>query len=364
MGLWAKLKNRFSKKSSHGMIPSPLSEAQFLQSNYRAAATQGYSQNVYVFRAIQELATAIAAIPWLLFNTSTDKEIEDHPILNLIRHPNPRMSGSTFFEWVMSYYLLAGNSYILGIPPTTGENAGRPMELWPIRPDRVKRVEGGWKIRKDNGDFSELIPEDMMLHLKTFNPLDENLGLSPILVAARSIVQSNESKRWNVAMLQNNARPTGGFFAEGNLREDQIGRLREEVNEHYAGPDNARKPFLGEGGLTWQAFGMTPAEMDWMEGQKLSAREIALVFGVPPELIGDSSNKTYSNYKEARRALYEDTVQPLSIMLRDGLNVWLVPKWGENLRLIQDIDNVAALQEDLDQLYKRANDSNFLTINE
>ena len=95
--------------------------------------------------------------------------------------------------------------------------------------------------------------------------------------------------------------------------------------------------------------------------------KLPLLIIVAPELIGDNSSKTYSNYGEARKALYQETVLPLMDYLKDAFNNWLVPLWGENLYLDYDKDGIEALQEDQDKLYNRmfgAVDRGIITRNE
>ena len=48
-----------------------------------------------------------------------------------------------------------------------------------------------------------------------------------------------------------------------------------------------------------------------MEAKHAAAREIALAFGVPPMLLGIPGDNTYSNYQEANRAFWRQTVLPL-----------------------------------------------------
>jgi HK97 family phage portal protein len=104
--------------------------------------------------------------------------------------------------------------------------------------------------------------------------------------------------------------------------------------------------------------------MDWLEGRKMSRVEICNVFQVPPELIGIQDQKTYSNYQEARKAFYTETVLPLMDRLCDDLNNWLVPVFGDNLILDYDKDEIEALQEDREKVWTRVQNANWLTVNE
>lgn len=343
-------------------------EAIFFRDNYRQFAVEGYEKNVYVNKSINEIATTVAGIPWILTDRS-GKPIESHPLLDLLARPNPTMSRSAFFIWLVSYFLIDGNEFILAVSPDPN---GRqpPRELWPLQPDWIELKLGGrgkptreFRFKNKDGTTSP-IPPDMILHIKMFNPLSPFIGLSPIRAARFSITQGNESKKWNVSLLQNHARPAGAFITKGNVQPQQRTRIKEEMEEKWTGSANAGRPLFLEGGFEWTQFSLNAADMDWLEGQKISAREIALIFGVPPELIGDVSNKTYSNYKEARRAFYQETILPFMQFLKDEFNTWLVPKFGDNLILDFDTDQVVALQEDRDLLFKRLNEASFLDINE
>ncbi len=366
-----KIRGALVKKTIGFLLPSLLDDALIFGDAYRQFATHGYGKNVYVYASIKEIVTALSGIPWILFDKRSGKEIEQHPLLDLLHHPNPMMGGAFFTQTFMSYFLIDGNAYIHAIGPDGGENAGVPQQLWPLRPDLIEVKKGGkgqdpvlgFAFRKNGFVDIPLAFEDV-LHLRTFNPLDKFKGLSPISVAALSVTQGNESKRWNVMLLQNQARPPGMFSAQGELTEIQRIRMKDEILKKYSSPDNAGRPFLAEGGVKYETFGLSPTDMDWLEGQKLTAREIAIIFGVPPELLGDATNKTYSNFKEARRSFYEETILPTMVWLREEYNRWLAPKFGDELRLEFDTDQVSALQEDRAMLFERVNAATFLTINE
>lgn len=337
--------------------------------DYRSLAREGYNRNVWVYASIERITRAAKSVPWTVYRAPGNSRgrtvrLDDHPLALLMRRPNPEQGGGAFIESVIGYLLLAGNSYI----EAAGPQGGPPRELWPLRPDRVRvlpdpvrRIRG---YRYTAGGTSVDFEPEQVLHVKTFHPTDDFYGLSPIQAAARAVDQSNAADAWNAALLQNMARPPGALVAEGQLTDAQFERLKEQMHQHYQGAKNAGRPMLLEGGLDWKSMGLTPAEMDFLEGQKFDARKIAVIFGLDPALLGDSANRTYSNQKEARRGLYEDVVLPLLDVLRDELNNWLTPAFGDRLYLDYDRDQIDALQEDREQLWGRITAADWLTINE
>ncbi len=167
------------------------------------------------------------------------------------------------------------------------------------------------------------------LHMSLFHPLDDHYGFPPLEAALTGLDIHNAAGRWNKALLDNSARPSGALVYApkegGNLTDEQFDRLKAELEEGYSGAARAGRPLLLEGGLDWRAMGLTPKDMDFVEARNGASREIALAFGVPPMLLGIPGDNTYSNYQEANRAFYRLTVLPLVARTAADLTAWLAP---------------------------------------
>jgi HK97 family phage portal protein len=105
---------------------------------------------------------------------------------------------------------------------------------------------------------------------------------------------------------------------------------------------------------------MTPAEMDFTGGKHAAAREIALAFGVPPQLLGVPGDNTYANFREANGAFWRHTVVPLAERTARALTGWLGAKF-EGARVACDLDGVPALSSEREALWARLESASFLT---
>jgi HK97 family phage portal protein len=334
-----------------------------LNRSYSVQASEGYSKCAYVYACVGKISRSVASVPIILYQG--EKELANHPLLKLLDRPNPMQSGTTFAENETAYWLLNGNSYTYAPPNTVLP----PQELYAMRPDQVQPIEGSRdepisRYQYSNKYGSLTIAPDDCLHMMAFNPTDELRGLSPLVAAALAVAQNNESHLWNIATLQNGGRPSGILSTSGNLNDKQRQTMKDEIRSKYGGAKNASKIMVLEAGMTWTQAGMTAEEMAWIEGITLSAREISIVYGVPPEIIGDSSNKTYSNYMEANKAFWRETVLPIAQRRISEYNNWLVPKFKGDLRLAINTDDIEALQEDREKQWTRINTASWLTINE
>ncbi|PCI33398.1 MAG: phage portal protein [Alphaproteobacteria bacterium] len=341
--------------------------------NYQSLADEGYAKNVITNRAIRILSESAASVPLQLFRG--DQRLDHHPLLDLLERPNPTQGRAVFFETAFAYLNIAGNSYLEMVMGGDGQ----PAELYALRPDRVKIVPGasGWPKayiygvagREHQFSVDPVTGKSPVLHIKTFHPTDDYYGLSPLEAAAYSIDVHNAASSWNKALLDNSARPSGALVFEpkdGNavLSTEQFDRLKEEMEENFQGTRNARRPLLLEGGLKWQQMAFSPTDMDFINAKHVSAREIALAFGVPPMVMSIPGDNTYSNYKEANRALWRETLLPMMAKMMSSLNVWLTPYFGDDLRLAYDLDSIPALSHDRQALWQRIGQAGFLTINE
>jgi hypothetical protein len=157
------------------------------------------------------------------------------------------------------------------------------------------------------------------------------------------------------------------LISTGLLSEDQFERLKSQLDEQYSGPTNAGRPMLLEGGLQWVDMMLNPRDLDYLSARNSAAREIALAFGYPPMLLGIPGDNTYNNQREARLALWEQTILPMVHQLRDGLNNWLLTQGGAaaaGLRLDYDPDGISALSLRREQLWDKLNKATFLSEDE
>lgn len=327
----------------------------------------GFSGNPVGFRAVKLIAEAAAALP--LVCQDRERRYDLHPVIDLMRRPNPGQGRAELFEALYGQLLLSGNGYVEAVG-----GAGLPVELHVLRSDRMSLVPGadGWPVAYDytvggrRHRFDMAGPVDPICHIKSFHPQDDHYGLSPMQAAAVAVDVHNSASAWSKALLDNAARPSGaiiykGTDGQGALAPDQYDRLIHEMEMHHQGARNAGRPMLLEGGLDWKPMGFSPSDMEFQKTKEAAAREIAVAFGVPPMLLGIPGDATYANYQEANRAFYRLTVLPLATRVTAAVAYWLSTHLGEEIELKPDLDQVPALAGERDQQWKRVGEALFLT---
>lgn len=341
--------------------------ARFTRGDYASLAREGFMRNPVAHRATMMIAEAAASIPWLLYDVAG--EVEEHPLLGLLARPNARQAGNRFMEALYGHLMLSGNAYVELVETETGAR-----ELHLLRPDQVQVQcdSRGWPVALQHrtGKVSRRISLEQgeALHLTLFHPLDDVMGFAPLAAAGAALDVHNTAARWNKALLDNSARPSGALVYApkdgGNLNDDQFDRLKAELEQGYTGASRAGRPLLLEGGLDWKAMGLSPREMDFLEARNGAARDIALALGVPPMLLGIPGDNTYANYQEANRAFYRLTVLPLVARIAQDLSAFFSARLNEELRLWFDADQVEGLAAEREALWRRVGEADFLSDDE
>jgi len=338
--------------------------------DYATFAREGYAQNAIAYRSVRMIAEATASVPLLLYQG--DAEVDAHPLIDLVQHPNAEQTCADLIEAFVGFLLVSGNAYLEAVAVD-----GRLRELHVLRPDRMKVVPGvdGWPEGHEYaiaGRSVRISAEPVpgmrpILHMRLFNPANDHYGLSPLEAAATAIDIHNTASRWNKSLLDNSARPSGALVytsRDSNLTPEQYDRLKAELERGFQGAAHAGRPLLLEGGLDWKSMSLSPKDMDFLEAKHAAAREIALAVGVPPQLLGIPGDSTYSNYQEANRAFWRQTVLPLVNRIAQALNSWLGPAFGGGLALRPDLDGVEALVPEREALWSRLERAHFLTTDE
>jgi HK97 family phage portal protein len=331
-----------------------------LPASYAERVRVAYESNAVAQRACRMVAEAVGAAPLRVTG--------DARVAPLIAR---RSAGQALVETLAIQLQLHGNAYVQMIEGADGGIG----ELYALRPERVTiEADGdGWPaayLYRAGAETMRLAAEDargrpQILHVKLPHPGDDHYGLGVLSAAASAVATHNAAGRWNRALLANAARPSGAISyrapdGKGVLTGAQFERLKAELEESYQGAANAGRPLLLEGGLSWQAMSLTPAEMDFAALRDGAAREIACAFGVPPMLLGVPGDATYANYREAMKALWRQTVLPLGATIFSALEQGLTG-WGLETGVAIDTDRVPALAEDRAALWAMVSAADFLS---
>ncbi len=303
-----------------------------------AAQSRVYQQSPWVYIAVNRIAEAAALVPLrVLRRVGEDHaEVERHPLEDLLDAPNPFLSRFELMEQTIGMLELTGNAYWFLV----GGASGVPLEIWPLRPDRVSIVPhevrhiGGYVYEID-GQRIPLSPEEVV-HFRRWHPANDYYGLSALETARLAVQGDHAMAEWNRNTFgQNNGVPAGVVAIKEFVSDSDFDRIKREWRSAYGGPQR-RTAFLRGGGIEWQSLGLSHHELDFLKGRQAHRDEILNTFGIPVGLV--SENATEANATVAERQFIERTLWPKLVRIAGKITGDLLPFWpGDYVAEFEDI---------------------------
>ena len=364
---------------------------------------EGYRKNATVYSIINLIAKAASSVPICVYQKVNENElkrykamtsgmvdstiihkanmIKKHALVELehtdlhalLERPNPAQSYASWITELVAFGKLTGNRYIYGIGPDTGDNVGKYKELY-VMPSQIMEVISGGIIEpvkeyrvEYNGQYS--IAADLICHIKDFNPYYDGsgshlYGQSPLKAGFRAMTTNNEASETGVKYLQNQMARGVLMSEEGDLNEVQAQQLKDKFRSSYQSSNNAGDVIITPKKLSWVNFGLSASDLSLIEQYNASVKDLCNIYNVPVQLLNNTESSTYNNQKSAKAALYQHAVMPELYKIRDELNRWLAPKFGEKIYIDFDFSVIPELQEDMDKVVAQMTQAWWLTPNE
>ena len=195
-----------------------------------------YAMSSSVFAVVDQIVQSQTGVTWRLYNKDADDAEADrtpnttHPALDLWQRPNDFYTLPELVEATAA--LGAGRRAVAGRRPCAGANEnGLPLELWPIRPDRMRPVVDperfivGYMYR-GGGEEIPLGLRDV-IYVRKPNPLDPFRGLSPIAALILDVEGEQAAAQYNTLFFANGA-------AARRAHPGHRGHVRARVQAHAA----------------------------------------------------------------------------------------------------------------------------------
>lgn len=324
-----------------------------------------YKTMSWVHACVRVIAQTMAAVNWRLYKTSGKewKEITEHRVLMLFNKPNAFQTRSELFELTSINLELLGEAFWL---LAKEENARRIVGLIPLNPTKMElelkdNEPYRWKY-KMHPDVMTLELEDV-IQFKYPNPDNPYRGLSPLMAGAETADADYYASKFNKNYFFNSANPSGAFTTESKLSNEEFERLKKQVETLYQGVDKAHKAILLEKGMKYEPIQVTHKDMQFLDLRKLARVEIASIFGVPLSKLGISEEVNRATAYINDYTFAKNTIEPKLVLMRESLNDYLLPRFGDNLYF--DFDSVIPRDREFElKKYQTYADMGIMTINE
>jgi HK97 family phage portal protein len=272
-----------------------------------------------VFACIRIIAGTTATLPFDLHRRVSDKEREDasdHPLWEILKfRPNGWQTASEFRRQLTANVLMRGNGFCLKVV-----SRGKLLELLPLPAERVEIVQHRdlsltYKYRTLDGDVREFAQKEIF-HLRGLT-LDGVRGVAPLTYARNTIGLALAQEDHGATAFKNGARVGGVITHPNAIGEKAIENLKASVEAYRSGGEREGKILVLEEAGEYKNMGMSFEDAQWIESRKFSRSEIAMFFGVPPHMIGDTEKTTSWG-----SGIEQQAIGFVTYTLEDYLTMW------------------------------------------
>lgn len=278
-----------------------------------------------VYRGIVVIANAIMRNPLNVYMLSdSGREIDkDHPARKLLK-PAGRVNEVTKSGQFQRTLQIHANWWGNGLAHIERDNAGRPISLTPLLPDRsgLCRVRGGavshdvdncagqlMYYSRIGGQHFKFLPENV-LHI-CGPSLNGVWGLRIVELMRNSLGGHMATDQHGQRLFGQGANIAGFVSIEGSLDdEEQLERFEKSLQKATSGLNKAHRLVALEEGAKFQPMTMTNEDAQFLASKNFNRAEQALIVGVQSSKVGDRHQKSYNSLEMENQEHASDDICP------------------------------------------------------
>lgn len=322
-----------SSRSSRILLPT---------SNPKSSPEQqmtAMGDNGTLFSIVTKLANSTSQVDWKLYRktdgrgrvagSETRKEVTSHAALDVWNKPNTFYTRQEFVETFQQHQELTGESWwLIG----RAEGFDSPVDMWPIRPDRIRVVPSTYDFIKGYIYVSpdgEKIPLEIneLIQLRLPNPLDPYRGMGPVQAILTDLDATKYSAEWNRNFFLNSAEPGGIIEVDTRLSDDEFDEMTARWNEQHRGVSKAHRVAVIEQGR-WVDRSYSQKDMQFVQLREVGRDTIMEAFAFSKLMLGvvDDVNRASADASEYVFSKYQ--MIPRLERTKQALNNDFLPMFG------------------------------------
>jgi len=296
---------------------------------------QAMTQTSWLFAVVDRIAASTAAVSWNLYRRMPNGEVRtvpSHPFLNLWQSVNPFYTRHEFIETSVQHFELTGEMWWLVVRSP----GGIPLELWPIRPDRIRPVPHPTEFVAGYvysiGTLQIPLLRDDVIFIRRPSPLDPYRGIGTVQSLLLDLGAEQMAAQWTRNFFSNGAMPGGILQFDEGMSDADFERLVSRWSEQHQGVANAHRVAVLERGK-WVDRKFSQRDMQMEQLRKLNRDIILGAFGIPASVMGVTESVNRANAEAGDVMFGRWILKPLLERIKQAVNERLVSKADRTLFL-------------------------------
>lgn len=307
-------------------------------SRSKSGAALSYQTVIAVRRAVDLIANALLSMDWnILRNPGYDRaddeivasseDVKPRHALQWAFQRHRRAYGLNPLRVIAADYQLYGEVYLqkLSSPVSGGARSVKRLNplgvTWTKVNGEIVRFSYAW-----DGESAYSLSPDEVAYWHSLHPADDERGLGVVASALDQVNIKRNLQRYLRAYFANNARPDVIVSPEGEntLSMPETEALRRILAANHKGTDNAGGALVLSRAM--KALELSPPDMTAQyQVDESITRQIAMAFGVPMAMMGDSSASSYKDGDDVMYGFFRTTIIPFAADVQKYVNYQIMP---------------------------------------
>lgn len=307
-----------------------------LAGNRRISYSRLFADQPMIGAAVMWLLAESVRVPLKVYRrTGDDSRVrlraDEHPLAAAVAEPWERACSAQLDMALLGSLSVHGNSLMEIDQGARNQIRFLPADYRYAKPIMPWRdTIAGWDLDSDEPTMRRTVGADTVLHVAWWSPFGP-LGVSPLQQLGVTLNIEDAAQRHQKSMFRNSARPPSAVTTAPEFlgldveeRTALMEQLRDDIEDLYAGPDNAGRPAILPPGLDWKQVGHTAVEAQLVEQRHVSRQEIGAIYRIMPGSFGFGLERGGATLPDQRQMSYLDGLAPPLIYIEQSINSQVV----------------------------------------
>lgn len=267
---------------------------------------------VPVFASVRCIVDYISTLPVDFYRKVPGGAREQVGVPELIRNADDEIGLETWFGQIAHSIVTRGNA--VGDIKAAGQS-GPTRILWESEWTADEASNGAWWVR------GKSLPDKKVAHIPWIVPAGRRLGLSPIAHYASMVRAGLAAQDYaNVGR--------GGGLPPSLLQNTLLSEMPADlINAAAAAASDSfstGKPFVYGKDWKFEAVKIPPNQLQFIETLKLTATQIAAIYGLDPREVGGTASDSLNYTNDESRALNRaHNMRPYIVRIENAISRWI-----------------------------------------
>lgn len=295
-----------------------------------------------LFSAVSRIANSLSAMPIQLYKGATPLNNDLNDLVSFA--PNPNITSCTFFKTLEACRCTSGNCYAMKVLNEKGVleriDILDPARVTPI----MESTSGELWFKINPEDHREFYVHNFYIIHVPFISTNGYSGVNPVSVLQDTMDYSSNIQTFSVKQLDQGVNAAIVLEAPANLGETQKQEMIRSFMSTYR--ETSGNILLLESGVKAASLNLSPVDSKLFEVEKITRSKVAMVYNIPPHLLGDYSDTSFSSQEQQMLEFLMLTMLPIVTAYEAELNKKLLTKAQRNRGYHFKFDMDAILRAD------------------